>query len=157
MQCRVALVIPQLGVRSAAQQRTDHTGAVALGGQVQWAAAVVTQLGLVELWGWGAAVRMIFEDQDEDKPVQMVKSVGEMFGDLPPAVGPEIDSTELHSHLVARPSGGQLNPEDLRPVSFQWMDRMDVFTSDHCLPSNSIHVFGKNDLPTYLSMNQDCG
>lgn len=47
MQCRVALVIPQLWVRVAAQQRTDHTGAVAFGGQVQRAAAVVTQLGLV--------------------------------------------------------------------------------------------------------------
>lgn len=54
MQCRVALVIPQLWVRVAAQQRTDHTGAVAFGGQVQRAAAVVTQLGLVlEADGWG--------------------------------------------------------------------------------------------------------
>lgn len=73
-----------------------------------------------------------------------------MFGDLPPAVGPEIDSTELHSHLAARPSGWQLNPEDWRLVSFQWMDWMYVFTSNLCLPSSA----KKNDLPTYLSMVQ---
>ena len=45
---------PSCGSALQRSQRTDHTGAVAFGGQVQRAAAVVTQLGLVlEADGWG--------------------------------------------------------------------------------------------------------
>lgn len=46
VQRRVALVVAQLRICGACQQRRADAAAVALGGQVQRAAAVVTQLGL---------------------------------------------------------------------------------------------------------------
>ena len=73
-----------------------------------------------------------------------------MFGDLPPAVGPEIDSTELHSHLAARPSGWQLNPETGGWYRFNgWIGCTFSRLIFVCHPARK-----QNDLPTYLSMVQ---